>query len=93
MTTTGNVDYTNVYYKYKNSTPINDKPAHKTLKWLNNKLSENGSSVNADLRGDHGYFGLVLDDVDDVCIMLTPLPFVATYFSGPLVLDPAHTAL
>ena len=49
---TGNVDYANTYFKYKNPTPINDEPTHKALKRLKNELRANASSVDTDLGGE-----------------------------------------
>ena len=48
---TGNVDYANTYFKYKNPTPINNEPTHKALTRLKNELRANASSVDTDLGG------------------------------------------
>ena len=62
---TGAVDYAASYFKYKTPTPIIGAPSNKTLKRLKQELRANASSVESDLGGgDHGYLGLVLDDVE-----------------------------
>ena len=94
MTTANNVDYANVYFKYKIPTPINGEPSNKSLKRLKTELRANGSSVDTDLGGgDHGYLGLVLSDPEYARIQPTPTPFVAPNFPGALILDPALTAV
>ena len=52
MTTANNVDYANVYFKYKIPTPINGEPSNKSLKRLKTELRANGSSVDTDLGGE-----------------------------------------
>ena len=49
MTTANNVDYANVYFKYKIPTPINGEPSNKSLKRLKTELRANRSSVDTDL--------------------------------------------
>ena len=94
MTTANNVDYANVYFKYKIPTPINGEPSNKSLKRLKTELRANGSSVDTDLGGgDHGYLGLVLSDQEYARIQPTPTPFVAPNFPGALIVDPALTAV
>ena len=51
MTTANNVDYANVYFKYKIPTSINGEPTNKTLKRLKTELRANGSSVDTNLGG------------------------------------------
>ena len=91
--TSSNIDYATVYFKYKNPTPINGEPTNKALKRLKTELRANASSVDTDLGGgDHGYLGLVLSDVEYARI--TPAsPFIPPTFPGPLVIDPALTAV
>ena len=92
MTTANNVDYANVYFKYKIPTPIHGEPSNKTLKRLKTELRANGSSVDTDLGGgDHGYLGLILSDMEYGRI--TPTLFVAPNFPGPSLVDPALTAV
>ena len=59
--TSGAVDYTASYFKFKTPMPIIGTPTHKTLKRLKQELRANASSVESDLGGgDHGHLGLVL---------------------------------
>ena len=91
---TGNVDYANTYFKYKNPTPINDEPTHKALKRLKNELRANASSVDTDLGGgDHGYLGLVLTDPEYANINPAPPAFIAPVFPGPLTIPATATAV
>ena len=92
--TTGNIDYATLYFKYKNPTGINGEPTYKSLKRLKTELRANASSVDTDLGGgDHGYLGLVLSDAEYARITPMPAAFVAPNFPGPLVIDPALTAM
>ena len=94
MTSANNVDYANVYFKYKIPTPINGEPSNKSLKRLKTELRANGSSIDTDLGGgDHGYLGLVLSDVEYARISPAPTPFVAPNFPGSLLVDPALSAV
>ena len=75
----GAVDYAASYFKYKSPTPIIGAPTNKTLKRLKQELRANASSVESDLGGgDHGYLGLVLDDVEYAAVSATA--FVAPQF-------------
>ena len=89
-----NIDYAAVYFKYMVPSPITGEPTHKSLKRLKTELRANVSSIDTDLGGgDHGYLGLVLTDVEYARITPTPQPFVPLNFSGPLVMNPAHTGM
>ena len=89
-----NIDYVAVYFKYSIPTPITGEPTHKSLKPLKTELRANASSVDTNLGGgNHGYLGLVLTDIEYARITPTPQPFVPLGFPGPLVIDPALTAL
>ena len=77
------VDYAALYFKFKTPTPIIGAPTHKTLKQLKQELRANGSSVESDLGdGDHGYLGLVLDDVKYATVSQTA--FVAPNYPAAL---------
>ena len=94
MTRGGNIDYANLYFKYKIPNPIHGEPSYKSLKRLKTELRANASSVDTDLGGgDHGYLGLVLSDAEYTRITPTPPNFHAPNFPGALVIDPAFTAI
>ena len=70
---TQNVYYATTYFKYPVQFPINREPTNKILKRLKTELQTNSSSVDIDLSGgDHEYLGLILTDVEYVCISPTP---------------------
>ena len=60
-TSSGNVDYAKVYFKFPVPTPIRGEPTHSDISQLKKEIRANTASVDCDLGGgDHGYLGLVL---------------------------------
>ena len=83
--TSGAVDFAASYFKYKTPTPISGAPTNKTLKRLKQELRANASSVESDLGGgDHGYLGLVLDDVEYATV--SPTAFTAPTYPTALTI-------
>ena len=85
--TTGAVDYTALFFKYKTPTSIQSTPINKTLKRLKQELLANASSVITDQGGrDHGYLGLVLTDAEYA--LISPTPFDAPEYPEALTIPP-----
>ena len=95
--TLGAVAYVASYFKYKNPTPFYGTPTNKPLKLLKAKLRANTSSMEAHLgRGDYGYLGLALTDVEYTRItthsprlMHLTIPFLFTFHQGQAKLIPS----
>ena len=80
---TGNVNYSALYFKYKNPMPIIGIPTNKSLKRIKQELQANLGSVESDLGGgDHGYLGLILHNKEYA--LSSNLSFKAPQYPQPL---------
>ena len=88
-----NIDYSAPCFKYRTPTPINSKPANKTLKRIKTESRASASSVDDNLGGDYGYPALILSDAEYARITPTPTEFVAPNFHIALTIDALATAV
>ena len=87
---TRNLNYKDTLFEQYKLIPIRGRPTFETFHKIQNEIKSKAKSVYSNIGGGaHGYFGLVLEDVQYSLIL--PTPFVYSTHLGPLIIPDGTT--